>query len=166
MGVTFKWVGSFTIKPAVIKQRIVNHKTYTKHYTRMLYAIAKKDNNNHWTAHINTRGLKEFNDVTIFDFTEDSFELKGKREIFLKERDKFGHHVHISRSEYEANNYPGLPEVYSTLREDGVFAGYIVKRNGIFMFDMKKYCGTINNCQSLLEKDYSPEDNDEEKDEE
>ena len=164
MAVNFKWIGSFTIKPAVIKQHIVNHKCYTKHYTRMLYCIAKKDDNGNWTANINTKGLKEFNNVTVFDFTEESFKLKGRKEVFFHEKDKRGHVVHVSRSEHEAEYYPGSTELYSALREDGVFAGYIIKRNGIFMFDMKNYCGTINNCQSLLNKSYSSEDNDEEKD--
>lgn len=138
----------FTFKPAVIKPKRIpsTHKPLTK----ILYCLAKKDDNGEWKAYINTKGIPEYKDVTILSFTEKSFELKGRNEVFRVSKDKYGHYVRVIRTDTEADLYPGNKESYCTLCENCVFSGHIVNVDGIAQFDMSVYQGTSKQCDALL----------------
>lgn len=138
----------FTFKPIVVKpKRISNtHKAITK----ILYCVAHKNEKGEWEAHINTKGLENYKDVTILPFTEKSFELKGRNDVFYHEKDKYNHWTRIIRTDADANNTPGNPITYCTLCENCVFSGHIVKIDSEYQFDMSVYQGTFKECEDLL----------------
>ncbi len=137
----------FTFKPVVKPKKI--HSTY-KPLTKILYCIAIKDENNQWVAKINTKGIEGYKEITILPFTEKSFELKGRNNVFRVNKDKTGHWVRVIRTDLEAELYPGNIVSYCTLCENCVFSGHIVKIDGISKFDMSVYQGTIKECSDLL----------------
>lgn len=138
----------FTFKPVVIKPKKIP--TSHKPLTKLLYCLAVKDENNQWIAKINTKGIEGYKEVTILPFTEKSFELKGRNNIFRINKDKHGHWVRVIRTDLEAELYPGNTVSYCTLCENCVFSGHIVKIDGITQFDMSLYQGTSRECSDLL----------------
>lgn len=142
---------SFTIKPSVLKPKRISTTPSKKYLTKLLYCVAHKTENG-WKAYINTRGLEGYENVTILDFTENSFELKGRCDVFLHHKDKTGHWVRIIRHSFYANTNPGSPEVYCSLCDNDCFSGHIMKVNGVLQFDMSSYQGTAKQCEVLLTK--------------
>ena len=136
----------FTFKPVVIKPKKItsSHKPLTK----ILYCLATKDENNQWIAKINTKGIEGYEELTILPFTEKSFELKGRNNVFRTKKDKTGHWVRVIRTDVEAEFYPGNIQDYCTLCENCVFSGHIVKVDGITQFDMSVYQGTTKECDN------------------
>lgn len=118
--------------------------------SRILYCLAHKNDNNEWEAVINTKGIDSYKDVTILPFTEKSFELKGRTDVFYHTKDKYNHWTRIIRTIPESEHSPGNPETYTTLCENCVFSGHIVKVDGITQFDMSVYQGTLKECETLL----------------
>lgn len=151
----------FTIKPAALKPKkdptVSNNKKYL---TKILYCIAHNTDNG-WKAYINTRGLEGYEDLTILPFTEKSFELKGRRDVFLHHKDSTGHWVRIMRNQIDSIISPGSPEVYCTLCENDCFTGHIIKIDGILQFDMSNYKGTANEYYAQLTRT-NRKDNEEE----
>lgn len=145
----------FTIKPSVkIKKTPSNTSSSTnKQITRILYCTACKNEEGIWFAHINTRGIEGYEEVTILPFTEKSFDLKGRTDVFYREKDKYNHYIHVLRNSFLAELNPGSTELYCTLAENSIFSGYIVKIDGILQFDMSSYKGELCECNILIERD-------------
>ena len=149
----------FTIKPSALKKPKTpsNNKKYL---TKTLYCVAHNTEDG-WKAYINTRGLEGYEDLTILPFTEKSFELKGRRDVFLHHKDSTGHWVRIMRGQTDSIISPGSPEVYCTLCENDCFTGHIMKVDGVLQFDMSSYKGTANEYYAQLTRT-NRKDNEEE----
>lgn len=135
------------IKPSVIKQKVHNTTKTTK---RIVYCVAIYENDN-WIAKVNTKGLENHENITILSFTERSFSLKGRINIFYYENNKPCRYI---RSRNNAILSPDKIEGYYSLINNHVFSGYLIKYNGKEMFDMIEYIGKINRCQAELNKNY------------
>lgn len=146
----------FTIKPSVIKKDKKVCSTH-KPLTRVLYCLARKKDDGGWEAHINTKGLDNFQDVTILPFTEDSFELKGRVDVFYHNKDRYNHYIHVIRDKFLSQINPGVTELYCTLCDGEIFSGYIVKVNGILMFNMLSYKGSKSEYEHLLTRNNNKE---------
>lgn len=138
----------FTFKLATPKPKRISssHKPLTK----ILYCSARKDDEGNWKAYINTKGLPNMEDLTILPFTEKSFELKDRTDVFYHKPDKYGHYTRIIRTYDVAMFSPGNKETYCTLCPKCVFSGHIVKVDGVMQFDMSVYIGTDRECSDLL----------------
>lgn len=138
----------FTFKPVAPKPKKVvsSHKPLTK----ILYASARKDEEGNWLAYINTKGLPDMQDLTILPFTENSFELKGRTDVFYHNPDKYGHYTRVIRNQNDADYAPGNKETYCTLCPKCVFSGHIVKVEGVLKFEMSVYMGTERECYDYL----------------
>ena len=151
----------FTIKPSALKpKRTTSNNDSKKYLTKILYCVAHNTEDG-WKAHINTRGLEGYEDLTILPFTKKSFELKGRRDVFLHHKDKTGHWVRIMRSSMQSIINPGSPEVYCTLCENDCFTGHIVKIDGVLQFDMSSYKGIATEYYAQLTR-INKKDNEEE----
>ena len=149
----------FTIKPSALKKPKAPSDN-KKYLTKILYCVAHNTDNG-WRAYINTRGLEGYEDLTILPFTEKSFELKGRRDVFLHHKDSTGHWVRIMRNQTDSIISPGSPEVYCTLCENDCFTGHIMKVDGVLQFDMSSYKGTANEYYAQLTRT-NRKDNEEE----
>jgi hypothetical protein len=77
-------------------------------------------------------------DLLVLDFTERSFDLVGKTNVFSrahKGRTRF------IRNPMNAKFMPGLPEQYIPFAPNWIVKGYIVEDNGIKKFDFEGLVG-------------------------
>lgn len=138
----------FTFKPVAHKPKKVasSHKPLSK----ILYCSAHKDENGNWKAYVNTQGLPDMELLTILPFTEKSFELEGRTDVFYHKPDKYGHYTRIIRTPESIICSPGNKETYCTLCPNCVYSGHIVKVDGILQFDMAVYMGTNKEYSDYL----------------
>lgn len=80
-------------------------------------------------------------DLRILDFTERSFDLTGKVNVFSRTVDKHGRRTRFVRNRLDAKFMPGLPEQYIPFAPNWTVRGYIVLDNGIKKFDFKSLVG-------------------------
>lgn len=149
----------FTIKPSVIKPK----KVYNTHkrLTKVLYCLARKTENG-WKAEVNTKGLEGYQDKTILDFTETSFDLHGRTDVFYHVKDKYNHWIRVIRDRFLSEVNPGISELYCTLCDGSIFSGHIVKVNNVLQFDMLSYKGGLSEYEHLLTRNNNKENNEEE----
>lgn len=127
-------------------------KSKTIKLTKTLYAIAKLNENGVFEAHINTKGISGYDDITIIPFSSKSFDLKYQNHVFLTKKDEHNRWVHIIRTDIDAMISPSESKGLTTLVDDGVFSGKIIKENDVKRFDMISYKGDVKRCQDLLNK--------------
>lgn len=75
------------------------------------------------------------NERIILPFTPKSLSLKGKEFIFANNKDEYGHYICIMREQLKSNIDPGNREKYSSLVENLLIAGYIVKLDDKLHFE-------------------------------
>lgn len=156
---------NFTFK--VAKPKRESKSSGHKHLTRKLYCKAVKDEQGNWLAIVNTLDLDGFSSKTTMPFTEKSFELVDRIDVFYHNPDKNGRYTRIIRTAIDAKMSPGNKETYCTLCPNCVFSGYIVKVDGMQRFDMSNYIGTAKQYGELLIKSNKPKDkNDKQNDDE
>ena len=103
-------------------------------------------------AHINTKGLYGYENITSLPFSKESFELKGRIHIFAKEKNSDGKFVHIIRSKDTSEMYPGDKGRYTPICENSIYKGHIVKRINELVFNVTEYISTIKANDILLTK--------------
>ena len=80
-------------------------------------------------------------DLLILDFTERSYDLTGKTNVFSRTVDDKGRRTRYIRNETHAKFMPGLPEQYIPFAPNWIVKGHIVKDNGIKKFDFESLVG-------------------------
>ena len=120
-------IHSFNISLAKPKRVIKEPKNYTV-TGRKLTAVVIEDEGI-LKARINTSPVEDIDTITpeflVLPFTEDSFELKGKLEVFAKHKDEYGHRIMVIRDPRVANISPGVPHQYDALQEGLRIEGHI-----------------------------------------
>ena len=74
----------------------------------------------------------------ILPFTPDSYELKGKQDVFLKKLDEKGRRIRIHRSLEDAKFFPGLPSQHTPIAKGWLVEGIIVKDGLLKMFKFER----------------------------
>ena len=80
-------------------------------------------------------------DLLILDFTERSYDLTGKINVFSRTVDDKGRRTRFIRNPIYAKFMPGLTEQYIPFAPNWIVRGYIVKDNGILKFDFRSLVG-------------------------
>lgn len=84
--------------------------------------------------------LNENNDdetkTLVIPFTEQSYLLKGKTKIFTKKPDKDGRIVTILRDKTLSKLHPGIADIYTPLRDNFVYGGYVIEKDKKHYFDI------------------------------
>jgi len=80
-------------------------------------------------------------DLLVLDFTERSYNLTGKINVFSRTVDDKGRRTRFVRNLTNAKFMPGLPEQYIPFAPNWIVRGYIVIDNGIKKFDFKSLVG-------------------------
>lgn len=93
-------------------------------------------------------------DLRVLEFTEQSYNLTSKTNVFSRTVDKNGRRTRFIRNETNAKYMPGLPEQYIPFAPNWIVRGYIVKDNGITKFDFKSLVGIDGYNMDVLQ----PED--------
>lgn len=89
-------------------------------------------------------------DLLVLDFTERSYDLTGKVDVFSRTVDKKGRRTRYIRNETYAKHMPGLPEQYIPFAPNWIVRGYIVMDNGIKKFDFKSLVGIDGYTMDVL----------------
>ena len=89
-------------------------------------------------------------DLLILDFTERSYDLTGKINVFSRTVDDKGRRTRFIRNPINAKFMPGLPEQYIPFAPNWIVRGYIVKDNGIMKFDFKSLVGVDGYTMDIL----------------
>lgn len=77
----------------------------------------------------------------ILSFTERSFDLTNKINVFSRTLDEHGRRNRYIRDALHAKYMPGSPERYVPFAPNWIITGYIVKDNGIEKFDFNRLIG-------------------------
>ena len=104
---------------------------------------------NEYKIKISLRNDPEYSDFIIVPFTEESLELKGKTIVYSHEKDKYGHNIAYHRDPSICTIFPGLPTQYTAVIERLVCSGYVVRKDGKLMFDLKETHGVGNYVHDL-----------------
>lgn len=73
--------------------------------------------------------------LLIVPFTEKSYELKGKINIFSRTTDKDGRYIRYIRSEEKARFFPGNPDIFVPFAPNWIVKGNLVREGLILKFD-------------------------------
>ena len=93
-------------------------------------------------------------DLLILDFTERSYDLTGKTNVFSRTVDSKGRRTRFIRNTIAAKFMPGLTEQYIPFAPNWIVKGYIVTENGTKKFDFKSLVGIEGYTMDVL----NPED--------
>ena len=80
-------------------------------------------------------------DLRILEFTERSYDLTCKTNVFSRTVDSKGRHTRFIRNPMNAKFMPGLPEQYIPFAPNWIVKGYIVNDNGNKKFDFTSLVG-------------------------
>lgn len=127
---------NFTLKPVIKKKKPKTATTKPANSSRLCAGVVVKVNDE-LKIKIYTKFDPDFEESLIIPFTEESYILKGKRRIFYKEKDKYGHNIVYIRDKADAIGRHVPENKFTTFTEREVCTGYIVKKNGNLYFDLK-----------------------------
>jgi hypothetical protein len=94
-----------------------------------------QDENGTFKISIDMKNDPDYPDLLVLDFTERSYNLVGKTNVFSRTLDEKGRRTRFIRNESHAKFMPGLPEQYIPFAPNWIVRGYIVKEHGLMKFD-------------------------------
>lgn len=89
----------------------------------------------------------------ILEFTEKSYDLTGRVNVFTRKLNERGHRVRIIRDSFRCKIMPGLSEQYTPFAPNWVVKGYIVKEGLIKKFDFKDLVGIDGYMMNVFHSD-------------
>ena len=119
----------------VKKVRVTNSNDKFKRIGGIRKAIVLKTEDGVYKARIIDEGQKP--NETLLSFTPDSFEVKNRLSVFLKEKDETGRFVRLCRDVTKASCFPGTSERYIPFVENWIIEGYLVHKGLEQAFDFK-----------------------------
>ena len=109
-----------------------------------------QDENGTYKVSINMENDPIHPDLLVLDFTERSYDLTGKTNVFSRTVDSKGRRIRFIRNLINAKFMPGLPEQYIPFAPNWIVRGYIVKDNGTMKFDFKSLVGIDGYTMDVL----------------
>ena len=109
-----------------------------------------QDENGTYKVSINMENDPVHPDLLVLDFTERSYDLTGKTNVFSRIVDSKGRRIRFIRNLINAKFMPGLPEQYIPFAPNWIVRGYIVKDNGTMKFDFKSLVGIDGYTMDVL----------------
>ena len=92
-------------------------------------------------------------DLRILEFTERSYDLTCKTNVFSRTVDSKSRRTRFIRNPMNAKFMPGLPEQYIPFAPNWIVRGYIVNDNGTMKFDFKSLVGIDGYNMDMLNID-------------
>ena len=131
MGFTINIAKGFKKKPKVSKPNRVS---------RLCIGTVIKEGDE-YKIKISLRNDPDYPDFIIVPFTKESLELKGKVIVYDHKKDEYGHNIEYHRDPFMCKFFPGLPSQYTAVIERLVCSGYVIRKEGKLMFDLKQTHG-------------------------
>lgn len=130
---------NFTLKPFV-KKKVKNTSIRPANASRLCAGVVVVIDGE-YRIKIYTKYDEDFDESIIIPFTEESFNLKGRKRVFSKHKDKYGHNILYIRDKNESIGKPLSSDIYTSVVEREVCTGYILRRNGALYFDLRETHG-------------------------
>lgn len=124
---------NFKIKPIKSTKKKKESNALTK-LTKLVRGVCRLNEEGNYKVQIKYNE-SENPDWLYLDFTEDSYNLKGKTSIFTKTKDKYGKYTRIIRDKFTSIVFPGDVERYVPFCPNWVVEGYICRINGKLVFE-------------------------------
>lgn len=124
---------NFTINVAS-KSKHKSKETFTK-ISRKCLAVVKEIDGKFKAIITLNKDDKLGTEQLVLPFTDKSLDLKNKQYIFLKEKDKYNNYVCIIRDNKNKHLNSGNPNIHTTIHNNLLIAGYIVRKEGKMYFD-------------------------------
>lgn len=140
---------AFTIKLAKPVKETKQSKS-TKNISRRCFAVVEY-NNESLVARVCISPIEDPDEYILIPFTDKSLELKGKTYVFIKDLDKYGHIVCITRDSNTANISYGLNSQYDVLKPGLLISGFIIRNNGRLYFDYEQLIAYTEKGQHINE---------------
>lgn len=137
-----------SFKPIELRKPKTNVSKHT--YRIKTYCICSEVEPNKFKAFVNIPSKLEYPDTLCIDFTENSYNLKGKLEVYTTHKDKRGNSMCIIRTETDSIHFPGLPSQYTPFKNNYVYSGYVINVRGKLQFEIKEVLGNKNYYKNLV----------------
>lgn len=124
---------SFKIKPIKSIKKKKESNALTK-LSKLVKGVCRLDEDGNYKVQIKYNE-SENPDWLYLDFTENSYNLKGRTSIFTKTKDKKGKYTRIIRDKLTAIAFPGDSEKYIPFSPNWIIEGYICRIDGKLVFD-------------------------------
>ena len=131
MGFTINIAKGINKRPKVSKPNRIS---------RLCIGITVKEGDE-YKIRVSLKNNSEYPNFIVIPFTKESLELKGKVIVYSHEKDKYGHYIAYYRDPSMCKLFPGLPTQYTAVIERLVCSGYVVRKDGKLMFDLKETHG-------------------------
>jgi hypothetical protein len=123
----------------VTKTRKTSNNAYKK-ITKRITGICKLIDNKYVIIidgkRLRSQGiLDKCDDKIVLPFTEESYNLKGVKEVFYRNPVNYHKYFKLIRNEATAKFSPGNEENFIPFYQDRICSGNIVEKNGVRMFD-------------------------------
>ena len=86
---------------------------------------------------IDLKNDEHYPDLLVLEFTDRSFNLTNRLEVFSRNPDSNNRYIRFIRNAVYARFMPGLPEQYVPFAPNKIVKGYIVKEENKVRFDFK-----------------------------
>ena len=120
----------------VKKVKVTNNNDKFKRIGGIRKALVIKTKDGVYKARIIDNEGEKLNN-NLLSFTPDSFEVKNRLSVFLKEKDETGRFVRLCRDVTKASCFPGTSERYIPFVENWIIEGYLVHKGLEQAFDFK-----------------------------
>ncbi len=138
----------FTLKLA---SSIKKKKSYDSKVSNLIHATVVEINDSlKAEIDLDPNGEKQ----QILNFTEDSYDLVNRENVFTKEKDEHGKRIRFIRDASHAKFHPGSSERYYPFDKGCIIKGWIVKVGDLKLFkfkDLVSYKGYNNFNTELFE---------------
>ena len=111
-----------------------------------------QDEDGTYKVAIDMKNDQHFPNLRILEFTERSYDLVGRTNVFSRNVDEKGRRIRFIRNPLIAKYFPGLPEQYIPFAPNWIVKGYIVNDQGRHKFDFKDLVG-IDGYQMDISQD-------------
>lgn len=125
---------NFKIKPIKSIKKKKESNALTKVTTKLVRGVCRLDEDGNYKVQIKYNE-SENPDWLYLDFTENSYNLKGRTSIFTRKKDKKGKYTRIIRDKFKAIVFPGDSEKYIPFSPNWIIEGYICRIDGKLVFD-------------------------------
>lgn len=129
---------TFKFSPRISKVKKKDNKSVI---SSTLICTAIKTSDNKWEAHVDTQHLQDYDKITILPFSEETFKLKGKNDLFSINPDNQGRYTRIILDHVDCTMTPETSSMWTTLRDKHLFKGKIIKVDNQLFFNIKEYIG-------------------------
>ena len=125
---------NISLKIAVPKKQKITSKPFITIEAKNKKGCVFINENREYRVSIVSENDKVYNNM-ILPFTKESFDLKGRVNIFSKTKDEHNRYVRYVRNSEQAKYFPGDPNVYVPFAPNWIVTGNIVKENLVLKFD-------------------------------